>query len=493
MTGGPKIRWMKTLADCYGRACRQYPGEPLMLISDIDGTIIDMRYHVRSVLQEYDEAHGTAYFTRLGVTDVTVHENEVDELLESFGVPAAERETCREWYDERRWQEDVILETHRPFPGVFPMIRWFQLQPYTSVGLLTGRPEALRGVTLQSLNRLGEADHVRFSDDLLVMNPGTWGEDVAGSKIAGLRHFQDQGYHVFAVIDNEPLALKALAKETKGTGMLLLHANTIFESRGTSIPRGTVRGKDYGLVDLVPGEEALPEGVQLVWHGVNDEANLRQFVASDIVWAEVDIIRDPAGRLILRHDSLEASPATPDEEWFLFEQAVATINKNDRGIKLDLKGGAEVLDEVLATVADAGFADHRLWFNGGIEAIGEEGFRRIRAAHPEAIVQCPIEWLSPLMVAAPGEARRTLKLLASWGISRFSIDWNRPNPGRLMDALMDWGHEVNFYNVPDLEAFLEAVVLLPHSVTSDFNFPQWNFYGSGSGAKGRRIKYKIER
>ncbi len=486
------MHWMTTLSDCYTRARRQHPGEPLMFVSDIDGTIIDMRYHIRSVLQEYDEAHGTTYFIRLRVTDVTVHENEIDELLKRYGVPPAERETCRHWYDERRWQEEVILETHRPFPGVFPMIRWFQLQPHTSVGLLTGRPETLREVTLQSLNRLGEADHVQFSDDLLAMNPGTWGEDVSDSKIAGLRHFQDQGYHVFAVIDNEPFVLKALARETKGTDILLMHANTVFESRRASVPRGTVRGTEYELADLVPGEEALPEHVQLVWHGVNDHANLRQFIASDVVWAEVDIIRGPAGRLILRHDTFEMTPATPDEDWLTLEEAVAAVKKHERGIKLDLKGGTDVLEEVLAAVADAGFEGHRVWFNANIEAIGEEGFRRIRDAHPHAIVQCPIGWLSPLVGAAPGEARRMLKLLTSWGISRFSVDWNWPNPRGMMDALVKWGYEVNFYNVPDLEAFLEAVVLLPHSVTSDFNFPRWSLYGRGPGKKGERITYKIE-
>ena len=487
------MSWMKTLADGYARACRQFPGEPLMLLSDIDGTIIDMRYHVLSVLQSYDEAHGTGYFTRLQPTDVTVHENKVEELLDRNGVPASERDALREWYEERRWQEDTILETHRPFPGVFPMIRWFQLQPDTSVGLLTGRPETLRDVTLQSLNRLGGPDHVQFSDEVLVMNPGTSEEeDVAGSKIAGLRHFQAQGYHVFAVIDNEPFVLKALAKETKGTGMLLLHANTIFQSRGVSVPRGTVRGKDYGLVELVPGEEALPERVQLVWHGVNDEANLRQFIASEVFWAEVDIIRNPAGKVILRHDSFEMTPASPDEDWLTLEHGVAVIEQHGKGIKLDLRGGTDVLDEVLATVAHAGFRDDRLWFNANVEAIGEEGSRRIRGAHPDAIVQCPIGWLSPLVAAAPEEARRTLKMLTSWGMSRFSIDWKRPDPRGLMDALMNWGYEVNFYNVPDLEAFLEAVVLLPTSVTSDFNFPQWNFYGRGAGAKGQRITYKID-
>ena len=48
-----------------------------------------------------------------------------------------------------------MLEAHRPFRGVLEVIRWFQLQPNTEVGLNSGRPEDLRAETLTTLNRLG--------------------------------------------------------------------------------------------------------------------------------------------------------------------------------------------------------------------------------------------------------------------------------------------------------------------------------------------------
>jgi hypothetical protein len=62
----------------------------------------------------------------------------------------------------------------------------------------------------------------------------------------------------------------------------------------------------------------------------------------------------------------------------------------------------------------------------------------------------------------------------------------------MLGKLTGWGYEVNFYGVPDLEGFLEAVVLLPCSVTSDFNFPQWNYFGRGSGKNGERFVYTNE-
>ena len=41
------------------------------------------------------------------------------------------------------------------------------------------------------------------------------------------------------------------------------------------------------------------------------------------------------------------------------------------------------------------------------------------------------------------------------------------------ECLEAWGYEVNFYNVPDLEGFLQAALLLPCSLTADFNLPGW--------------------
>jgi hypothetical protein len=57
----------------------------------------------------------------------------------------------------------------------------------------------------------------------------------------------------------------------------------------------------------------LPDQVQLVWHGVNDEANLREFPSSTVAWGECDLRRDPRQQLILRHDSFERPPWTRDE------------------------------------------------------------------------------------------------------------------------------------------------------------------------------------
>ena len=478
---------MKALAEAYQTACDRYPGDKLMLVSDIDGTIMDMRYLVMSVLQAYDQAHGTGHFIRLKPSDISVHENHIEQLLERLHIPAPTRQKVMDWYLDHRWREDMMLKSQRPFRGVLPMIRWFQLQPNTTIGLLTGRPERLRETTLRSLNEAGEPHQVIFDNDLLLMNPGDWDQDVETFKVAGLKQFREMGYRIFGMIDNEPLILEALARDEDNAECLLLHADTIFESRRSPMPTEIIQGKDYGLTELVPGEDALPRHVQLVWHGVNDPANLRQFIASGVYWAEIDVRDDPSGELILRHDSFETNPATPDEEWLIYADAITELTESGVCIKLDVKGGIDVLDRILESVASLQLADDRLWFNAEIESVGEDGFHKIRASHPDAIVQCPIGWLAPLLEAAPDEAHRILELLVGWGISRFSVNWDEEMARTMLKKLAKWGYEVNFYGVSDLEAFLEAVVLLPSSVTSDFNFPQWNYHGRGSGAGGRHL------
>jgi hypothetical protein len=104
-----------------------------------------------------------------------------------------------------------------------------------------------------------------------------------------------------------------------------------------------------------------------------------------------------------------------------------------------------------------------------LAAVGAKGFRRLRSAHPDAIVQCPVDFLEPLVLAAPRRARAVLRMLAGWRISRFSVAWAQDTSLSLVQALQGWGYDINLYGVPDHESFLHAVLLLPRSLTADFN------------------------
>ena len=51
--------WMRVLAAHYDQIRRQYPQDKLMIIFDIDGTIVDMRSMIQYVLQAFDHHHHT--------------------------------------------------------------------------------------------------------------------------------------------------------------------------------------------------------------------------------------------------------------------------------------------------------------------------------------------------------------------------------------------------------------------------------------------------
>lgn len=79
----------------------------------------------------------------------------------------------------------------------------------------------------------------------------------------------------------------------------------------------------------------------------------------------------------------------------------------------------------------------------------------------------------------------------SWGINRFSLAWSVRDLGAVIAKLDEWGFDTNIYNVPDLESFLKAVLLHPTSVTSDFNFPKWHYFGRGPGENASHHTYEL--
>ncbi|HZA00612.1 MAG TPA: hypothetical protein VE575_17765 [Acidimicrobiales bacterium] len=392
--------------------------------------------------------------------------------------------------------DGTILDPHgAPHPDVMAVIRWFQIQPSTSVALNTGRPESRRHETLASLASVGRHHRVRFTPELVHMNPGEGDGGGAAGKIAGLRAFAAAGYRTVAVFDDEPDVIEAMAAANLGGEILFLHARTLAESR-RPLPRGLPGGHRYDLRTLI-AEGDLPDHVELVWHGVNDRANLRHFLASPVRWGECDVRRDPHGRVVLRHDPFDGSAASSgagtdgEERPLLAQELLRVADAGGKGIKLDIKHH-DVLDDLLALIGRLEFAGEDLWFNGRVDVLGEEGFRRLRRAWPATIVQCPIDAIAPLVVAEPDRARAGLDELASWGVNRFSLAWGSNPSATLLDHLDRWGYEVNLYAVETLDDFLRAVLLLPRSVTADFNFPEWHYFGRGAGRGGRYHRYHVD-
>ena len=75
-----KKNWMAELVSHYEDMTRRYPQDRLMILFDIDGTILDMRYMILFVLKSFDKEHNTRFFRNLKIADLTIHENQVDHL-----------------------------------------------------------------------------------------------------------------------------------------------------------------------------------------------------------------------------------------------------------------------------------------------------------------------------------------------------------------------------------------------------------------------------
>ena len=464
----PEPSWMRRLASHYQRIRAEFPDDQLIVLFDVDGTIVDLRHMVLRLLREYDRRRGTGYFRGLGLNDIDVNENQIEAFLEGMPTLGDDvKSDVMKWYRRRYWDSDVMLESHRPYAGVMEVMRWFQIQPGTSVGINTARTERLRADTLRSLNALGSEFKIHFRDDLVYMSPYPWDSEVECAKCEGIRYFQSKGYRVVAFIDNEPANLEAVARMEGADDILLLHADTLFETARSRLPKTTVSGDTYDITELASPVE-LPRHVQFVWHGVNDRESLHRFFNSDVQWCEAAVRTDPAtGELVLSLDPIdEAVPSKLMELSELLDSSFAA----GRSVKLDIMENGDTLHRLITQVRSRGENFPDLWFSASVDVLGEDGFRTLRGEFPKAVIQCPVDFMAPLILAMPGEARRVLSTVTDWGVNRVSIDWKNLLRRQVLDALESWGYEINVYNIPDLESFLKAALLLPTSLTADFSF-----------------------
>ena len=426
---------MRLLGQHFARSRCAYPDDALLIVFDLDGAVFDQHDPAGEALDDFFIMNGLAR-----------------------PQPA---EHAR--------------------PGVLDVIRWFQLQPRTSVGFTTRRRGQDRVNTLETLMRLGRNQRLDVNDDLVQTYEGEADGPAVEAKLHALGAFAAAGYRTFAVVESDPAVAEALTRAHPGDDLLVLRLREA-ASDAVGAMELAMEGRDFDPTTLIT-ERDLPEEMALVWHGVNDEVNLLEFLDSSVSWAECDVRRDPAGRLVLRHDSFVQTPWKRSEQLLPLASTIETMVAHGRNVKLDLKEGSTLLPDVFRVLDACGLDDHRLWFNGYIELLGADGFGELRSRFPHAIVQCPIDCLGPLVLAAPIETMVMLRMLASWGICRFSVKWDPELTAPLLERLHDWGCPVNIYGVPDLAAFLRAALLLPRSLTADFNFPDWNYFGRGAGVR----------
>ena len=155
-----------------------------MILFDIDGTILDMRYLIHFVLRSYDRKHQTDYFHNLKLSEIDVHEDDILPLFRRLQVPKDAEDSILRWYLLNRWSPVFLLEAHRPFRGVLEVIRWFLIQPNTYV-VFEPEPQEVQAIdgypveiavwlgrdegTQRQEARLVFEDHVRTRPDVPVL------------------------------------------------------------------------------------------------------------------------------------------------------------------------------------------------------------------------------------------------------------------------------------------------------------------------------------
>ena len=180
-------------------------------------------------------------------------------------------------------------------------------------------------------------------------------------------------------MDNEPENLARVSEAENADDIMLLHADTLFESRRRRLPEGSASGNRYDLADLAT-EDGLPRHMQFVWHGINDEVNLRQFLASNVAWGECDVRLDGHSReLVLRHDPI--GPPAPDHaggdvEELRLAQVLEACRHSGKSLKLDVKEGGATLDRLVEFLCQRVF-DERLWVQCQCRRDREGGIREV--------------------------------------------------------------------------------------------------------------------
>ena len=235
-------------------------------------------------------------------------------------------------------------------------------------------------------------------------------------------------------------------------------------------------------IDRPPEHRTDGAPVELVWHRVNHPIVLRQFLASPIRWAEIDVRLDDRGTLIVHHGDLDAG-ADDEKDHSTADEIFDRFREAGKGLNLDIKD-PDALGATLDGVADHGFRDEDVWANGRIDQLGEDGMRSVKKRFPGSRLQCPLEFLGQVAAAMPDEARRIVDRVRSWGVDRFSLAWTHPDTPMLRDRLDDWGLDVNLYAITDLEQVLAALLTVPRSLTADFTLPEWHYFGRSAANDG---------
>lgn len=392
-----------------------------------------------------------------------------------------------DWQRQHPHEQLVVLLDIEPLINkkrlVLPflrVLRWFQIQPNGAAGIIAG-PEHDRADLLKWINKVGKS--TRFSLEKASLFVGERATEGARplEQTAWFRHFQQPGRTVISTIAVQAGTLETEAVLRDGNPVLSVRVGiTAHEFARKRYQNKTYRQR-FSLRNLID-ENAIPDSIIPCWHGINDPQNLRQFFNSDYPWGEVDVRIEPdKNRLITRHDSFLFNRLREAERLQNLENVLKEFKRHRKNIKIDFKRGWGVVDKVVELLRKYGFRDEMLWFHGSVRVLRINGYRKLARSYPDALIQATIDRFVLFIAGMPAVGKFILDRLAGLGVNQFLLSWRSRFKTGILEKLDRWGYRVNFYKISDLEDFLQAVLFLPASITADFNFPEWDYYGRGSG------------
>ncbi|MEZ4664074.1 MAG: hypothetical protein R2911_41610 [Caldilineaceae bacterium] len=459
--------WLTKLAQQYDKMRLENAHDQKILLLDIDGTILDIRYAIYHLLRQYDRQHETDFFQTLNAAHIQSPLNSLPALFKNRRLARKNQRCVLEWVLEHLYNDATIHQYSQPHEGVFALIRWFQMQPNTRVALVTGRPESQRGATLMMLNALGEPHRVSFKNEWLFMQPNGWTSSVAMHKVEAVQQLQTRGFQILAMIDSEPENLAAIDAADSIKPFLLMHSDSLRFSDPQLLPRHATVGHHFDIVSVIKNRD-LPRQIQLVWAGIHNRDDMLAYLMSDIEWGEISLYPNPARDCLVLNTASRSSPTTHSSTQELsMDEALHMLKMLDKSVKFKLNVDGRAISHLLELVKQHQFAQHKIWFDLHLDLMGPTWIQQVAAAFPDAIIQTHIgPNLSTLR--NPVELKSHLKKAESWGVNRFSLSYCQPGFRHTFIELSDSGFDLDIDGISNRKTFIDAVLLESSSITGDF-------------------------
>jgi hypothetical protein len=480
----PAGPWLRALARHVAQARLDHPEDELLVLFDVDGTLLDFRAGLVDLLERFDEEHGSTLFTGVRLDEVRLEEAHLRRLFEARGVPYHLRRELLARAERLGWSPRAVLGAHQPFLGMLEILRWFQSQPQVHVAFITERPEERREETIQALSTLGATYGLRFPEDLLFTagSIGGPGAEIAAAEATslgtvtaagvgalpaaaagesipeqgrpmvkqdGVRHFQRRGFRVVAVVDDRADHLEAIRRDLGRPDLLLL------QTKGLTISLPSLAQRR--------GEAAVP---QVVWRGLEDLAALGQFLGSPLQWAELPLERSAAGELVVSRRRSQGRP-------LVLEEILGSFAQCGKGLRLQLVEGGALLSRTLFALRQSGFPAERIHFVLAPDTLGRAGFQRVMEELPGAVRIVPLGFLSVVAAIAPDQARAVLQQLRSWAVERVTVALADPHLKILEQLAQEAGFAVELDAGEDLADYICALSSAPRAVISEFGCEHW--------------------